>query len=53
MEGDSRGNIEKLNTKASNVEHDDSLIFQSTWIQKATTLDNKPSIAESFQRKGK
>ena len=32
MEGDSRGHIEKLNTKASNMEHDDSAIFQPTWF---------------------
>jgi hypothetical protein len=52
MEGDSRGHIEKLNTKASNVEHDDSAIFQSTWIRRNPVLvdrDDWKSVARQFR----
>lgn len=52
MEGDSRGHIEKLNTKASNVEHDDSAIFQSTWIRRNPVLvdrDDWKPLARQFR----
>lgn len=33
MEGDSRGYIEKTKKQASSLEHDDSTIFQPSWVR--------------------
>ena len=38
MDGDSRGYIKELNPKASHMEHDDSPIFQSSWIRRNPVL---------------
>jgi len=42
MEGDSRGHIKTLQQKKSgNMEHDDSSIFQPSWIRRNPVLVNR------------
>jgi hypothetical protein len=40
MEGDSSGHIEKLNKPPSKLEHDDSSIFQPSWVRRNPILAN-------------
>ena len=38
MEGDSSGNIESTSKTLSQLEHDDSSVFQSSWIRRNPVL---------------
>jgi|SaaInl0LU_22_DNA_1037365.scaffolds.fasta_scaffold19672_2 hypothetical protein len=53
MEGDSREHIKTLQQKKSgNMEHDDSSIFQPSWVRRNTILaddSNWKSLARQFR----
>lgn len=38
MDGDSRGYIKEIDIKTRNMEHDDSVIFQPSWIRRNSVL---------------
>jgi len=51
MEGDSSGNIESTSKTLSQLEHDDSSVFQSSWIRRNPVLaedHNWKSLVRQF-----
>lgn len=52
MDGDSRDYIKELDIKARHMEHDDSTIFQSSWIRRNPVLASEcdwQSVARQFR----